>query len=109
MATLTKQSDSNAAEPVNAAVYDELIDLLARGDGPEAVIAFRSSEAIQERAYELVYLKRKRRLTDAEERELANFEEREHFVRMAKIRARMILREREAQQAVNGSDAKEAL
>ena len=75
-------------------VYGEVIELLAHGGGPEAVIEFRSSDAVQDRAYELVYRKREGTLTAIEERELDAYEEREHFVRMAKARARLLLAER---------------
>jgi hypothetical protein len=87
MATLTDQSEASAFRD---RVYGELADLLARG-GPEAVLAFRSSDEIQERAYELVYRKREGALTAEEERELNAYIEREHILRLAKIRARMLL------------------
>ena len=97
MATLTKDAEIQTISDLTNNVYAEIIDLLAQGGGPEAIIAFRSSEAMQDRAYDLVYAKRERRLTEAEQEELAAYEQREHLVRMAKIRARLMLQERETQ------------
>jgi hypothetical protein len=71
-------------------VYDEFIQLIAQGGGPEAVVAFRPSDSAQKRAYELVDRKRAGSLTPEEESELGHFLQLEHLVRMAKIRARMI-------------------
>ncbi len=71
-------------------VYDEFIQLIAQGGGPEAVVSFRPSEATQHRAYELVDRKREGSLTPEEESELSHFVQLEHLVRMAKTRARMI-------------------
>lgn len=71
-------------------VYDEFIQLIAQGGGPEAVIAFHPSGSAQQRAYELVDRKRAGSLTPEEESELSHFLQLEHLVRMAKIRARMI-------------------
>jgi hypothetical protein len=71
-------------------VYDEFIQLIAQGGGPEAVVAFHPSDSAQQRAYELVDRKRAGSLTPEEESELSHFLQLEHLVRMAKIRARMI-------------------
>ncbi len=71
-------------------VYDEFIQLIAQGGGPEAIMTFRPSDSVQQRAYELVDRKRAGSLTPEEESELSHFLQLEHLVRMAKIRARMI-------------------
>jgi hypothetical protein len=71
-------------------VYDEFIQLIAQGGGPETVVAFHPSDSAQQRAYELVDRKRTGSLTPEEESELSHFLQLEHLVRMAKIRARMI-------------------
>lgn len=72
-------------------VYDEFIQLIAQGGGPESIITFRPSEALQKRAYDLLDRQRSGTLTHEEQRELDHFVQLEHLVRMAKIRARMIL------------------
>ena len=100
MATLTQpaQIEETATENDNALtekVYGELIELLARGGGPEAIIAFRSPEEAQDRAYELIYRKRERNgLTAHEAKELDSYVQREHIVRMAKIRARVLIKQK---------------
>lgn len=72
-------------------VYDGLIQLLAEGGGPEAIIAYRSPDTVQDRSYELARIKKEGTLTSAEARELEAYLQREHVVRMAKIRARLLL------------------
>jgi hypothetical protein len=72
-------------------IYGDIIDLLARGGGPDAILAFRSSDEIQQRAAFLLQRKRDGDLTAEEARELEAFVVREHLVRMAKIRARLLL------------------
>jgi hypothetical protein len=93
MATLTDQAET-AEGGFRESVYGELADLLAQGGGPEAVLAFRSSEAVQKRAYELIDRKRDGSLTLEEERELNAFVDREHLLRLAKSRARMLVQSR---------------
>ncbi len=78
-------------------VYSELVDLLAHGGGPESIIAFRSSETVQNRAAELLGRKRKGILTSDEQAELEAFTVREHIVRMAKIRARLLLQSKNSE------------
>ena len=79
--------------------YDEFIQLIAQGGGPEAVVAFRPSETVQKHAYDLLDRQRAGTITAEEERELGHFLELEHLVRMAKIRARIILAPPESSRA----------
>ena len=72
-------------------VYNELVDVIARGGGPQSIVGFRLSESAQERAYTLLDHKKSGDLTADEERELQQFVELEHIVRIAKIRARQLL------------------
>jgi hypothetical protein len=90
MATLTDQPEAEEMGALLASVYGELADLIAQGGGPEAVLAFRSSDAVQERAYELVDRKRHGSLTPEEATELNAFVDREHILRLAKVRARLL-------------------
>lgn len=96
MTVLTTSSEERDKTTLTDVVYGELIELLALGGGPEAILAFRSSETVQNRAYELLYKKREGNLTAEEDRELTAFTEREHIVRMAKIRARLLMQKQVA-------------
>lgn len=71
--------------------YHELIDFIALGGGPEAVIAFHPSQETQDRAYDLVYKERDGKLSEQEATELSRYVELEHIIRMAKIKARKIM------------------
>ncbi len=81
--------DSKTAPGSSA--YSELIDLIALGGGPEAVIAFRPSDATQDRAYELIYKERDGRITPGELAELSHYVELEHILRLAKLKARKLV------------------
>jgi hypothetical protein len=96
MATLTDQPEAEETDTLRDRLYGELADLLAQGGGPEAILAFRSSDTVQERAYDLIYKQRDGALTPEEERELNAFVEREHILRLAKVRARLLLQNRPA-------------
>ena len=76
---------------LSIAAHDEFVDFIARGGGPEAVIAFHPSEATQDRAYELIYKERDAALTAQETAELNHYMELEHLFRMAKARARLLI------------------
>jgi hypothetical protein len=68
--------------------YLELIDFLAAGTTPEALIAFRPSPAIQDRVSDLIERGRDGSLTTEEKQELADFLQLEHLMIMAKAQAR---------------------
>ena len=72
--------------------YEEVIDFIAAGTTPESVIAFRPSEAAQNRVEDLVYRSKTSGLTPAEQAELDHFVEIEHLMRMAKARAHQLLK-----------------
>jgi hypothetical protein len=91
---MTERNVSEKAVPV--AAYEEFVEFIARGGGPEAVIAFHPSEAAQNRAYELVYKERDATLTPQETAELNHYMELEHLFRMAKARARLLIADRAA-------------
>ncbi|GAB4452655.1 MAG: hypothetical protein OHK0029_03990 [Armatimonadaceae bacterium] len=74
--------------------YEDVVNLLAEGGGPEAVLAFRFSELFQKRLIDLAKKKRIDAITDTEERELAALMEQNVIVGKAKERARQILQER---------------
>ena len=70
----------------DAAVYDDLLDLLAESADAERVLAFRLSAAKQERLDALLDKNREGTLTAAETAELDAYERFEHVVRLLKIR-----------------------
>lgn len=71
--------------------YEEIINFIVTGINPESLLAFRPSEAAQERVEDLVYRSKTTGLTPAEETELNHYVEIEHLMRMAKARARQPL------------------
>jgi hypothetical protein len=77
----------SAASPV----YFEIIDFIAAGTTPEAVVQYSPSAEAQQRVAELIEREKKNGLSHEEKGELDHFEELEHILRMAKAKARQIL------------------
>ncbi|HXB66818.1 MAG TPA: hypothetical protein VNY05_01135 [Candidatus Acidoferrales bacterium] len=71
--------------------YFEIIDFIAAGTTPEAVVHFRPSPEAQRRLAELIEREKESALSPEEKAELDHFMELEHILRMAKARARQIL------------------
>ncbi len=71
--------------------YFEIIDFIAAGTTPEAVVDFRPSTESQERVAELTDREKESSLSVEERAELDHFLELEHILRMAKAKARQIL------------------
>jgi hypothetical protein len=76
---------------VTTPAYIEIIDFIAAGTTPDAVVHFRPSPEAQRRVAELVEREKAARLSSDEKAELDHFMELEHIMRMAKARARQIL------------------
>jgi hypothetical protein len=72
-------------------VYLEIIDFIAAGTTPDAVIQFRPSSEAQDRVSGLIEREKEGALSPEEKAELDHFMELEHIMRMAKARARQIL------------------
>jgi len=68
--------------------YDEIIDFIAAGTTPEAVIAFRPSDGVQKRVEELVERSKDGSISSEEQSELEDYLQLEHIMIMAKARAR---------------------
>ena len=68
--------------------YDEIIDFIAAGTTPEAVVAFRPSEGVQQRVAELVERSKDDSISSEEQSELEGYLQLEHIMIMAKARAR---------------------
>ena len=70
-----------------APTYDEVYDFLLNGPTPQEILAFRPSEATQERIRALLEANQAGTISAEGQRELEEFSQVEHFVRMLKIRA----------------------
>ena len=68
--------------------YDEIIDFIAAGTTPEAVVAFRPSDSVQQRVAELVERSKDGTISSEEHSELEDYLQLEHIMIMAKERAR---------------------
>jgi len=68
--------------------FYEIIEFIAAGATPEAVVAYRPSPAAEERVAELSERFKEGRITPEERSELEDFLQLEHIVIMAKARAR---------------------
>ncbi len=72
-------------------VYEEVVDFIAAGTTPQNVIAFRPSDAAQERVEDLLSREKEGELSPAEKSELNHYLQLEHLMRLAKARARDFL------------------
>ena len=68
--------------------YDEIIDFIATGTTPEAVMAFRPSDGVQRRVAELIERSKDGSLSVEDQSELEDYLQLEHIMIMAKARAR---------------------
>jgi hypothetical protein len=68
--------------------YEEVIDFIAAGTTPEAVVAFRPSDSVQRRVAELVERSKGGSISPEEQSELEDYLQLEHIMIMAKARAR---------------------
>ena len=77
----------------NAAIpsYLEIIDFIAAGTTPQAIVDYRPSLEAQQRIAELIAREKEGVLSPEEQSELDHFIDLEHILRMAKGRARQIL------------------
>ena len=76
---------------VASPAYFEIIDFIAAGTTPEAVVDFRPSAEAQQRVADLIEREKEDGLSSEEKAELDHFMELEHILRMAKAKARQIL------------------
>ena len=68
--------------------YDEIIVFIAAGTTPEAVVAFRPSDSVQQRVAELVERSKDGSISSEEQSELEDYLQLEHIMIVAKARAR---------------------
>ena len=72
--------------------YQEIVDLIA-GANPSGVVSFRPSESTQARVAELIEQEKTQGLSHDERRELDQYMQLEHVMRLAKAKARQLLSE----------------
>ena len=68
--------------------YEEVVDFIASGTSPDAVVSFKPSDGVRERVRDLLYFEKTRGLTVEETSELDHYMQLEHLMRLAKARAR---------------------
>jgi hypothetical protein len=71
--------------------YEEIVDFLAAGTNPHALIAFRPSDAARARVADLLEREKADGLSPEETSELSHYLQLEHLMRLAKARARAYL------------------
>lgn len=76
---------------IEHSVYSEVYRFLASSPSKEEILAFRPSQATQNRIRELLQLNKGNLLTIEQQAELDEFEQVEHFVRMLKLYTRQIM------------------
>jgi hypothetical protein len=74
--------------------YEEIVDFIAGGTTPEAVVAFRPSDAARRRVEDLVERSKEGQISAEERSELDYYLQLEHIMILAKARARQRIRER---------------
>jgi methylase of polypeptide subunit release factors len=80
--------------PAERKIYDEIVDLFARGASSAEVLAFRPSPETQRRVRDLLERNAAGELTDEEVAELERFGELEHLMQLVKARAEEYLKTR---------------
>ncbi len=68
--------------------YEEVIDFIASGTTPDAVLAFKPSEDVKNRIAALIYKEKTTVLSADEKSELDHYMQLEHLMRLAKVWAR---------------------
>ena len=75
-----------------ARAYEEVIDLIAAGPTPSALLDFHPSEEAKRRVSKLIEQEKDGTITAEEKSELDHYMQLEHIMRLVKIRARRHLR-----------------
>jgi hypothetical protein len=68
--------------------YEEIIDFVAAGANPQGIIDFHPSPAAKAKVADLLEREKTTGLSPEEQSELDNFLQLEHFMRLAKAKAR---------------------
>ena len=73
--------------------YNEIVDFIASGSTPQTVAQFCASAETKTRVAELIDREKNSSLSDEERTELDHYLEIEHIMRLAKAKARKIVKE----------------
>ena len=68
--------------------YEEIVDFLAAGTSPRALVDFRPSDEARARVWDLIGREKAEALSADETSELLHYLQLEHLMRLAKARAR---------------------
>lgn len=79
---------------VTLRAYEEIIDFIAAGASPQAIIAFQPSQKTKNRVADLIYREKTGSFSPDEKSELDHYMQLEHLMRLAKARARRLARRR---------------
>ena len=72
-------------------IYDEIIELIAKGTTPQSVINFHLSDTAQNRLEDLIYNAKNNELTQDEKQELDAYLMLEHIMTLTKAKAHQYL------------------
>jgi hypothetical protein len=72
--------------------YEEFVDFIAGGTTPESIVEFQPSEKTKAHVADLIRCEKTTGLSAEETSELNNYLQIEHFMRLAKARARQFLK-----------------
>lgn len=67
--------------------YEELSEFIATGTTPQSLINFQASDTVKQRVIHLIELEKTNSLTQDEKKELDNYMQIEHLMRLAKAKA----------------------
>jgi hypothetical protein len=73
-------------------VYEEIVDFIARGSTPAEVATFEASPEVRARVRELIDLEKGGTIEAEQRAELDQFMQLEHVMRLAKAKARALVR-----------------
>ena len=68
--------------------YEEIVEFIAAGTTPDAVIHFEASQKVKDRVADLIHREKTDELAPDEKAELDQYIQLEHVMRLAKARAR---------------------
>ena len=77
--------------PQTIKVYDEIIELIARGTTPQSIIDFHLSDTTQNRLEDLIYNSKNNQLTQDKKQELDSYLMLENIMTLAKAKAHQYL------------------
>jgi len=77
---------------IQSKAYSDIISFMIEGKSPEEIMAFKASDALNERVLELVAKRKNHVIREEEKKELDQYMWLEHLMRLAKARAKKALK-----------------